>query len=59
MKKKDEPILHDDPQRVYDKTPESYDTVLDEVVGGEAKEENAEAEYEGVTPEELDDQPPY
>lgn len=41
---------------INDKQSESYDTVLDEVVEDDL--ENAEAEYEGVSEEELDDEPP-
>ncbi|GEK31364.1 MAG: hypothetical protein RR603_05230 [Kurthia sp.] len=37
----------------------SYDTVLDEVIDPKNEDENAEAEYEGVDPETIDDQPPY
>lgn len=37
----------------------SYDTVLDEVIDPQNEDENAEAEYEGVDPETIDDQPPY
>lgn len=54
----EEGILKDDENFVYDKEPESYDTVLDEITGNEEEEENVEAEYEGYTEEELDDEPP-
>ncbi|MBQ0140169.1 MAG: hypothetical protein KBT36_12855 [Kurthia sp.] len=53
-----EQILQGDEKKVYDKEQESYDTVLDEVVGDENTEENVEAEYEGWTERELDDKPP-
>lgn len=54
----EEGILKDDESFVYDKEPESYDTVLDEVIGTEDEEENVEADYEGLSEEELDDEPP-
>lgn len=54
----EEAILRDDEQFVYDKEPESYDTVLDEITGAEEEEENVEAEYEGYSEEALDDEPP-
>lgn len=53
-----EPILQDDENRVYDKEEESFDTVLDTVVGQEETDENVESDYEGWTERELDDKPP-
>lgn len=53
-----EPILQEDEQKTQDKEVESYDTVLDQIVGEEDAQENVEAEYEGWTEEELDDKPP-
>lgn len=44
----DEPLLKENPQRVYDKDTELYDTVLDDVVNDDDSEDNVEAEYEGV-----------
>lgn len=54
----DEPILKEDSQHVYDKDTELYDTVLDDVVSDEDSEDNVEAEYEGVTEDVLNDNPP-
>lgn len=53
-----ERILQGDDNKVYDKEAESYDTVLDTVIGEEDTEENVEAEYEGWTERDLDDKPP-
>lgn len=50
----DEPILKENPQRVYDKDTELYDTVL----GDDDSEDNVEAEYEGVSEDVLNDNPP-
>lgn len=49
MKKEEEPM--------EDQKIESYDTVLDDVIE-EDDEENAEAEYEGVSEDVLNDHPP-
>lgn len=54
----DEPILKENPQRVYDKDTELYDTVLDDVVSDDDSEDNVEAEYEGVSEDVLNDNPP-
>lgn len=54
----DEPILKENPQRVYDKDTELYDTVLDDVVSDDDSEDNVEAEYEGVSEDVLNDNSP-
>lgn len=54
----DEPILKENPQRVYDKDTELYDTVLDDVASDDDSEDNVEAEYEGVSEDVLNDNPP-
>lgn len=54
----DEPILKENPQRVYHKDTELYDTVLDDVVSDDDSEDNVEAEYEGVSEDVLNDNPP-
>lgn len=54
----DEPLLKENPQGVYDKDTELYDTVLDDVVNDDDSEDNVEAEYEGVSEDVLNDNPP-
>lgn len=54
----DEPLLKENSQRVYDKDTELYDTVLDDVVNDDDSEDNVEAEYEGVSEDVLNDNPP-
>ena len=54
----DEPLLKENPQREYDKDTELYDTVLDDVVSDDDSEDNVEAEYEGVSEDVLNDNPP-
>lgn len=53
----EQPSRNNDEELVRDKQPESYDTVLDEVTEYDENDDNVEAEYEGVSQEELEDEP--